>query len=124
VKLKLDENLGRRCIDLLRADGHDVATVAEQLMTSAEDIEVIEACQREQRALITLDLDFSNPLLYPPRQYPGIAVLRLPAKPSYGSLVAVVKTLADALKREPLDGQLWSVESGRIRIYQPADGAA
>jgi len=30
VKLKLDENVGRRCIDLLVAAGHDVATVYSQ----------------------------------------------------------------------------------------------
>jgi len=47
VKLKLDENLGRRCIDLPTAAGHDVATVAAQSMTSASDIELIEACRTE-----------------------------------------------------------------------------
>src|SRR5438132_658221 len=43
VKLKLDENLGRRCIEILAADGHEVATVAAQSMTSASDNEVIDA---------------------------------------------------------------------------------
>jgi hypothetical protein len=100
VKLKLDENLGRRCIDLLTAAGHDVATVLDQSMTSAADRALIEACAREDRALVTLDLDFSNPLTFPPHLYAGIAVLRL-------------------LKREELRGRLWSVEGNRILIYQP-----
>jgi predicted nuclease of predicted toxin-antitoxin system len=119
VKLKLDENLGRRGADILTADGHDVATVASQSMTSASDDEVIDACRNEGRALVTLDVGFSNPLVYPPDRYSGIAVLRLPAKPSAAALIAVIKTLADALKRETLTGFLWSVEAGRIRVYQP-----
>lgn len=35
MKLKLDENIGMRGIAALRADGHDVATVHEQALTSA-----------------------------------------------------------------------------------------
>jgi predicted nuclease of predicted toxin-antitoxin system len=119
VKLKLDENLGRRCIDLLTAAGHDVTTVVAQSMTAAADHELIEACRVEGRALVTLDRDFSNPLTFPPHRYAGIAVLRLPSQPSHASLLVVVRTLIDALTREKLYGQLWSVEPNRIRIYQP-----
>ena len=119
MKVKLDENLGRSCIDILITAGHDVATVADQSMTSASDEEVIEACRSEGRALVTLDLDFSNPLVFPPEKYSGIAVLRLPSKPSHAALVTVVRTLVDALKRESLAGNLWAVEARRIRIYQP-----
>ncbi len=32
MKLKLDENFGRRCVDILSNAGHDVATVAGQQM--------------------------------------------------------------------------------------------
>jgi predicted nuclease of predicted toxin-antitoxin system len=121
VKLKLDENLGSRCIDILQLAGHEVATVVEQSLTSAADTDLAEVCRREGRALVTLDLDFSNPLVFRPDQYAGIAVLRLRAKPSHADLVAVVRTLIDAMKREELTGRLWSVEAGRVRIYQPPD---
>ncbi|HVS69690.1 MAG TPA: DUF5615 family PIN-like protein [Phycisphaerae bacterium] len=66
MKLKLDENLGTRCQELLRAAGHDVMTVADQQMTSVSDSVLIAACATEGRALVTLDLDFSNPLLSHP----------------------------------------------------------
>jgi predicted nuclease of predicted toxin-antitoxin system len=119
VKFKLDENPGKRCGDVLRAAGHDVVTAADESLCAASDPEIIAVCQSEGRALVTLDLDFSNPLVFPPQQYPGIAVLRLPSKPSYEVLLALVQTLVDALTREELAGKLWSVELGRIRIYQP-----
>jgi hypothetical protein len=37
VKIKLDENIGRRGVDLLRLAGHDVMTVRDQNLQGARD---------------------------------------------------------------------------------------
>ena len=120
MKLKLDENLGRRAQQLLVAAGHDVATVHEERLSSASDDEVIQVSRREERCLVTLDLEFGNPLRYRPADFPGIAVLRLPAKASLGHLENAIHTFTSALQ-PTIVGHLWIVEAGRIRIYQDPD---
>jgi predicted nuclease of predicted toxin-antitoxin system len=87
VKLKLDENLGRRGREILAAAGHDVCTVMDQLLTGAEDRTLIERCREEGRCLVSLDLDFANPLTFLPSRYPGMAILRLPARPAQSDLL-------------------------------------
>ena len=120
--LKLDENLGERGRKLFTDAGHDVATVADQGLSGAVDRRVIEVCGSERRCLVTLDLDFSNPFVFPPDQYAGIAVLR-PRPLTPDRLYATVTTLIAALARSPIEGKLWTVEMHRIREYLPQEGS-
>ena len=121
MKLKMDENLGRRGAELLRQAGHEVVTVAEQALSSASDRKLITLCRKEERCLVTLDLDFGNPLLFEPSQYAGIAVLRLPPRPSPHDLLDAIRTLIRAFAQGAIQGKLWVVQRGKIREYQPRD---
>jgi hypothetical protein len=118
MKLKLDENLGSRVQHLFQQRGHEVVTVADEQLCSASDETLIQSCQRERRCLVTLDLDFGNPLLFKPSEYSGIAVLRLPPKPSHADLTAAAETLLGGLAKSAISGRLWLVQPGRIREYQ------
>ncbi|MEI8242706.1 MAG: DUF5615 family PIN-like protein [bacterium] len=115
MKLKLDENLGGRVAGLLREAGHDVETVFQEGLAGANDDAIYCVCCREQRILVTLDLDFADPVRFDPAAC-GIVVLRLPARPTLELLLALAQQLAQALRSLPVNGDLWIVEPGRIRI--------
>jgi len=118
MRFKLDENLGSRGADILRNAGRDVMTVWHQGLDSASDPDLIAHCQEERRCLVTLDRGFSNAVLFPPEQYAGIAVLRLPANPELDDILERFQTLRRALAKRSLDRRLWIVEANRIREHQ------
>ncbi len=122
MKLKLDENLGRVAWQLLERAGHDVATVHGQGLSGATDNDLAGIVRSEGRCLVTLDLDFANPLLFRPSDYAGIAVLRLPAKVSDAEMQNACRMLIAGLANDEIAGRLWIVEMGRIRQYQPESG--
>jgi predicted nuclease of predicted toxin-antitoxin system len=123
VKFKLDENIGHSGADLLRASGHDVSTVREQGLEGAPDTLLFDKCADERRALITLDHDFGQVLRFSPQVSAGIAILELGPRPSLKAIVDRISDLLAMLKVQPLEGTLWIVEPGRVRIHlQKGDG--
>ena len=118
MKLKLDENLRKRLAGLFQTAGHDTATVPGQQMSGAADSDLIAWCGDEDRAIVTLDLDFANPLRFRPSRYPGIAVLRPNEPVCRHELEDLCRTLIGALTQEQIAGKLWIVERGRMRVHQ------
>lgn len=96
--------------------GHDAHSVAQQALGGQPDERVIDVCARELRALVTLDLDFSNILAYPPANFPGIVVLRL-GDQAHATVSTAIRQMLALLPQEPLAGMLWIVEEHRVRIH-------
>ena len=67
--------------------------------------------------LVTLDLDFANPFLFSPADSAGVAVVRLPAKPSAADLADTLAVLIRGLSRSDIRGKLWVVRQRGIREY-------
>jgi predicted nuclease of predicted toxin-antitoxin system len=117
LKLKLDENIGRRGLDLLEAASHDVLTVRDQGLEGAKDATLFHVCANERRALVTLDHDFGQVLRFPPDKSAGIAILEMGTHPTLQGLLDRLRDLAALLKTRSLDGELWIVEPGRVRVH-------
>ena len=117
MRFKLDENFGTRTIGLFRLRGHEVVTVREQELAGCSDEKLFEVCGREDRCLVTLDLDFADVVRFPPARSSGVAVIRLPRNPSLDLLGRLVAKMLGALDAESIRGRLWVVEVTRIRIH-------
>jgi predicted nuclease of predicted toxin-antitoxin system len=113
MRFLADENVSRRVVERLRADGHDVIAVA-QSGQGASDKHVVEMANAEGRILITEDRDFGELVV---RQRLGIAgvmlleVDRLTNSAEANRVGDVVSTHADKLV-----GNLVVVEPTRLRL--------
>lgn len=115
MKFKTDENLPVEVVELLQREGHDALSVVDQQLAGHPDVDVAAVCQAEQRALVTLDLDFSDIRSYPPEDYFGIVVLR-PVLQTISSILRLTTRALSLLDTEPLAGRLWVVNEHRVRI--------
>lgn len=115
MRFKLDENVPREIATLLQGHGHDVATVRDQQLGGKADAIIADVCQGEDRALVTLDLDFADIRQYPPGVSKGIIILR-PALQHVQNLVSIMDRVLELLQREPITASLWVVDEHQVRI--------
>ena len=77
MKIKIDENLPASIAEILNNLGHNADTIPQEGLSGVDDETVWETAQREQRFLITQDLDFSDIRQFMPGTHCGILLLRL-----------------------------------------------
>ena len=117
MRVKLDENLPIQLKRLFTESGHDAATVVDEGLGGAPDVEIAAVCITEERVLVTQDLDFSDIRTYPPAEYAGIVVFRL-SSAARDALLEVAAVLIERLEESSPTGQLWIVEDSRVRIRE------
>lgn len=76
MRLKVDENLPHELADVLASFGHDADSVYQERLTGSSDEALWDIVQREGRALVTRDLDFSDIREFPPGSHFGIVLVR------------------------------------------------
>jgi predicted nuclease of predicted toxin-antitoxin system len=118
IRIKLDENLGSCGKEIFIKHDFIVDTVHDEGLCSASDHILISKCKIEERILISLDLDFANPLVFKPSKYHGIIVIRLSKKSSPQELYDNIDVLANTLKDHSVSGKLWIIYKKVIREYQ------
>jgi predicted nuclease of predicted toxin-antitoxin system len=117
VRFKIDENLPSETADVFRDAGHDAESVLDERLGGAPDPVIDETCRRENRVLVTLDLDFSDIRGYPPSASPGRIILRTRDQDKM-SLLRLARQACAALQAESPRHRPWIVEEDRIRIRE------
>ena len=99
MKVKLDENIPVRLAGVLTTLGHVVDTVASEGLKGKSDGEVWSVSRRDDRFLITQDLDFSDVHQFKPGTHAGPLLVRL-REPGANALVSRIR---DIVPNEGLD---------------------
>ena len=115
MRFKIDENLPAEFVEMLRAATHDARSVLDEGLGGVADDRVAQVCRAEDRAIVTLDLDFADIRVYPPHEQAGLIVLRVDDQRKR-HLLAVFEQVVEMLDTEVLTGRLWVVDERGVRI--------
>lgn len=116
MKVKLDENVSAKLVEVLRRSGHDTDTVADEGLAGRPDHDVWTAAQAEDRFLVTQDLDFSDTRRFVPGTHAGVLLVRL-REPGAGALVQAVSAVADRF--DAWHGCFVVLSERKLRIRRP-----
>ena len=117
--LKLDENLGRSHVEVLRNAGHEADRVHDEGLSGESDSTVWQRVCAEGRFFITLDLDFADIRRYQPGSHPGILLLR-PRNRSRSAVLQVLQRVLREQRLENLSGGLAIADDTHTRIRRPS----
>ncbi|MBI2934423.1 MAG: DUF5615 family PIN-like protein [Chloroflexi bacterium] len=117
MRFLVDEDLPRLTDSLLRSYGHDATDVRDVGLRGASDANIGAYARRQGLCLVSGDIGFADIRTFPPAQYCGIIVLRLPAR----ATSLTIRTFLEGLLAQTeivnqLGGKLAIVEPGRVRI--------
>ena len=117
MQFKFDENMPDELTEIFLVAGHEVETVADEGLEGASDAEIAAVCQNEGRTVLSLDKDFCDTRVFPPKLYSGLVVFR-PRFQSRENMIVLGNLLISTLQFRSPVGQLWIVHETRIRFRE------
>lgn len=120
MKIKLDENISFRLVQILSDLGHDVDTVIQEQLTGSIDEKVWTASQSAGRFLITQDLDFSNINRFKPGTHCGLLLIRL-RNPGREALFQRIRQVFEQEDVESWKQCFVVVSDLKIRVQRPKE---
>lgn len=118
MKIKVDEDLPRSVIELLRQRGYDPVDVLEEGLGGQPDEDVWGAAQREGRFLLTGDKQFVDIRLHPPGTHAGVLLLR-PDLENREAFCELLRGVLNVTILEDLDGQVAVASPRGLRVAAP-----
>lgn len=104
-----------RTVAILRAQGHNAVHLRDEHLQRLPDHEIVNKARREQRIVLTFDLDFGRLLAADQSRDPSVIIFRLNDQaPDWVSARLSVTIAAKACELE--DGALLIVEDTRVRV--------
>jgi predicted nuclease of predicted toxin-antitoxin system len=110
MQIKVDEDLPRQVVTVLREKGYQTDSVVDQAMSGWKDAELWRRIQAESRFLITADKGFADIRVYPPGTHAGVMLLR----PDQDGIRPTVELIARVLQSYDLNAL-----AGTITVATP-----
>jgi predicted nuclease of predicted toxin-antitoxin system len=121
MKFLADMGISPRVVEELRQKGHDAVHLIDEGLHRLPDGDVLDKTLRENRILLTHDLDFGELLAASGGRLPSVIIFRLKdmrAANVSRHLFSVIRQQSDALNR----GAICSVTEHKVRVrYLPVE---
>lgn len=85
-------------------------------LSDASDDEIFEFAVKKKAILVTRDLEFGNPYLYPKNSHCGLIILRVPFHFTATQINRILKDFLASTETRHLRNAVTIVEPGKIRI--------
>jgi predicted nuclease of predicted toxin-antitoxin system len=115
MRIKVDEDLPKAAVQMLRGQGHQALGVIEQGMGGRKDPDLWRAVQAEHRFLVTADKGFGDIRSYPPGTHQGVLLLR-PDQVGIRPVLDLLERVLAAYDLETLAGTIVVATPRGIRI--------
>jgi predicted nuclease of predicted toxin-antitoxin system len=120
MRFLVDANMPRSTLALLQSLGHAAEHVRDLGLGATPDSQIAARARSTGAVLLTRDLDFSDIRHYPPVDYQGLIVMRLPDDAAAQDILNLFeKFLKQAELVAQLPGHLVILEKDRVR-FRPA----
>ena len=103
AKFLLDQMFDRQVLAALRQEGHDVVSVAELGLSTADDAEIMQWAIAKGRVVITLDDHFGDWSVLPLSHRPGVIRLKVNPTTTATTLILLLPFLARHAQSEFAD---------------------